>query len=1007
MSTVYSFEEPDFNGFRTVNSTIEISREHFKNGQSSLKWIMNGQSSLEIAAPIGYQPFIPGSLDQARHTFAFWVYAPCAHKEALRFTFLKEGKPCVSFSFSLNFTGWRTAWVPFDDMEGVPSEGMDTLVISSHIPEPAVLYLDQMILSVPIDPRHPTRDCQVPFVNLRADTAANSHWLSLYRFSCLKKDALTNAPGKEPDPSLPVIANRLEEYYMSHCQYPEGQTEDYYLELSAEIQNDYEKLADKTVDAACHKACYPSDQKERLTQLANSIDIKEYGLWMLRAAHAWHCLKPENRQALEQLFIKAVRHLLDQGWADGSSLGTTHHLGYPMRSYYQALFLMRNPLSRAGLSKDAAAAMMWYSGCGRIFRPTEEIKGESTDTLNTLLQGILASILMHPNPRETNACLGALSRWLSACMLPAPGLSGPYKADGSAFHHCSHYPAYAMGGFTGAAPVLWALSRTPYAISEPAHKTMRHALLTMRLYCNHFHWLVSMSSRHPKGTGEMSGISTLEPFYYMAMAGSPDGREEIDGEMAAALLRLEEYMEYPPAKKLALAGYQKEENPEGHFTLNYACASLHRRDHWLAGVRGHSRYIWGNETYVQNNLYGRYITYGNLQILGSGAPVNNKDSGFYQEGWDWNSWPGTTAVYLPLESLRADVRNVDTLSGFEEMLLSDEAFAGGTHMNKENGIYAMKLHSHGKYDATQRARKSWFFFSNRILCLGTGIENQNRNGETRTTLFQSYLSGADKANLANSPCPITGLNTETSYSAAQEPIWFTDPSGNGYYIPQGQACPIRFTRTLQKSRSQDKDQPTEAPFAKAWIDHGTAPQNSSYEYLILVSQDPHQTGRAMERFTAQAKEQGLPYSVIQADNQAHIVYDKETCTTAYVLFEPGSQCTAGAVLSAEAPCLIMEKPQAHSLLLSICDPDLRLYEGTEADQLDENGIQREVSLYSRTWRKHPSIGKDLTITLKGKWNLADPKDEITISHTGDQTRVTVFCHDANTYELILIPEESN
>jgi hypothetical protein len=52
---------------------------------------------------------------------------------------------------------------------------------------------------------------------------------------------------------------------------------------------------------------------------------------------------------------------------------------------------------------------------------------------------------------------------------------------------------------------------------------------------------------------------------------------------------------------------------------------------------------------------------------------------------------GTTAAVLPLKELRADVKNLDTESGYEEMLLSDEAFAGSlSHQNKQ-GVFAINL----------------------------------------------------------------------------------------------------------------------------------------------------------------------------------------------------------------------------------------------------------------------------------------------------------------------------
>lgn len=996
-TNIYSFEHGMDFKFDCSNSSIGLSNKHFKDGESSLCWEINGRSSLEMNTPIGYEPFKEGSLDQARDSFVIWIYSEEEHPgENLRFDFLKNGDSCAYFLFHLDFIGWRTAWVPYDSMEGQAISGMDGLRITASMEESCTLYIDQMIVCVPIDPRHHTRDKQVPFVNVQADYAANSHWLSLYRFDSLKEKALVTMSADTvhvdtvPIEDIQAISKRFEEYILSFSPY---RTNRNFLSVDS-IVTAYEDFNIRetaghiigiTINAACHTAAFPKTHRETLISLTNAIDIKDCGKWMLDVAYAWHGGNTKQKEELGILFINLFRHLLDQGWAYGSSMGTTHHLGYPMRAYYWSIFLMREVLKEAGYLQQASKAMAWFSGCGRIFREEHEMKSESMDTLNTLLQGILGSILTIDKIEELNLCLKAMQRWLSTCMKPAPGLSGPFKVDGSSFHHCNHYPAYAMGGFTGAAPVVYFLSRTAYEIGEDAHKTMKKSLLSMRLYCNTFNWLVGMSARHPRGTGEMSQISTLEPFYYMALSGTPGGTDKVDKEMAGALLRFSKCSNYPKAKIFADMGYEPESNPTGHFTMNYACTAVHRRDHWLAGVRGHSRYIWGNETYLANNLYGRYIAYGNLQILGGGSPVNNKDSGFYQEGWDWNCWPGTTAVHLPLEELKANVCNVDKLSGFEEMLISDETFAGGTSINGRNGMFAMKLHGHGKYDSSHRARKSYFFFDNRIICIGTGIENSNHKHETRTTLFQNYLSKETDPICINTE-PIVGLDTDVAVE--NTPLWLKDNVGNSYYIPRGQR--IKITRSMQESRDQGSNAPTSAPFAKAWIDHGTAPCNESYEYLIVVNHKESQDVHLMNS-----------YQVLQANNNAHILRDVESETLAYAFYESCENLLYGKVQGIERPALVMEQIIEETLHLSICDPDLRLYEGVEEDQISPEGIQKEVSLYSRKWRKSPSIGKNLNVTLKGHWNMISPVEGVSINYDNGNTIVTAFCKEAQPIEIRL------
>ena len=91
---------------------------------------------------------------------------------------------------------------------------------------------------------------------------------------------------------------------------------------------------------------------------------------------------------------------------------------------------------------------------------------------------------------------------------------------------------------------------------------------------------------------------------------------------------------------------------------------------------------------------------------------------------------------MPFDKLRAVVLNVDTYSGMEEMLYSDEAFAGGLSQARRNGNFGMKLHEHDKYNGSLRARKSYHFLGETIVCLGSDIENTVAQYPTETTVFQ-------------------------------------------------------------------------------------------------------------------------------------------------------------------------------------------------------------------------------------------------------------------------------
>lgn len=145
-----------------------------------------------------------------------------------------------------------------------------------------------------------------------------------------------------------------------------------------------------------------------------------------------------------------------------------------------------------------------------------------------------------------------------------------------------------------------------------------------------------MSGRHPNGKGEL----IPEHYAIMAIAGSPDRKQEIDADMAEAYLRLTE-QPYECGKQekqftnlLSAKGFTPEQAPEGNKAMGYACVSVQRRNTWSAVARGHSRYLWAAEQYLGANLFGRYLGHGSLQIMTApqGEEVSSTSGGLAGRG---------------------------------------------------------------------------------------------------------------------------------------------------------------------------------------------------------------------------------------------------------------------------------------------------------------------------------------------------------------------------------------
>ena len=867
-----------------------------------------------------------------------WIYNKKPIDDKMQVQFKKKGEVKSYFSINMNFTGWRTMWVQYDrDMSGKAEENMDEITfISPNVN--GEIYIDQIYTSILIDPRHNARDEQVDFVNLQADNAVNSHWMALYKnYNAISQNKDIQKLTSEEIKGIRSVENRFKNDIIKKEKVN-----------SKLIEKNREKLQEylTTTVVSPQTIVFYKDFSEEEKSYLKDVQIKEYGSWLRELAFMYNSTEDKKyKKEIYEIFKKGLNHLYEQGWTKGSCQGTIHHLGYQVRELYQSIFLMKEPLLKDKNLKQAKEMVTWYSAMGILYTPDSEIKGVNADVLNTMLPGMLIAILLNDDDKATASQLYQLNHYLTKSIDYAPGLLGGFKEDGSMFHHMQNYPAYAKGAFEGLTPIMYYLGNTAFALDDYSFNIVKKAVLMTRVYSNTHTWLISISGRHPDDRFQISD----EVFRYLAL-GKKVGN---DSELANAYLRLAPQGRF--AEELSSLGFKAETTPQGAWTMNMSSLQLHRRDNWLIGVKGYSRYLVGNETYIKNNLFGRYMSYGNFQILENSLI----ESGYVQQGWDWAHFPGTTAIALPIDKLKSPISQVDIYSGVEEMLLSDETFSGGNSLNN-NGMFAMKLHEHSKYNDTHRARKSVFLFDNRVILLGSDIENKS-DYETHTTLFQNYLS--DK-------------NSISKVEKIKNNNFILDTQNNLYKVVEGN---LKYKNGLQHSLDQNKGIPTENYYEMAYINHGKNPKNQKYQYAILVKGNNEE----QEIFKKNSN-----YQVLQQDYNAHIVEDEISKMRGYALFESGD-VKDKYLKSIDTPSLILIKPNDNSLELSFVDPDLRLYEGKDESQYEKNGKLKEVSIYSRKWNGNPSIPHTSTIILNGKYSLEKENKNISVEIVDNITIVKI------------------
>lgn len=960
---VFSFENDTEGMTCSKYSVLSISDDHAKLGSRSLEWNWKkGGASISINSPVPFLAKNPNPKETSVSSFVFWIYSPEHLNGDLRFSFLKDGKECCHFTYTLGFEGWRGAWVAFDrDMEGTPVEDMDqVLITTSEGLKKGRLVFDGIITASFQDVRYHTADWQARFINKET----TNFWLTLNKFWDNKFD-------------LPIQKGSLSEKEIA----------------------DFKTIEDRFITLVTSGIKPMSIEEIRKIHQAYNITFNEDGtingkpIWFIRYGETYlnqgipdampsftthgQTLRQLNdsmlkiavsymnetdsaiKEEIANIYVNLTKHLLDQGFAAGSGQGTLHHLGYSMRNFYTGPVIMKQVLKEAGLDIHMQQAMEWFCGVGEV-KTAPEVLGMDIDAFNTSLMGRFASVIMLEDSPYKQTYMQAVSRWVDNGFKHTEGLRPSFKRDGCVVHHRKCYPEYAVGGFRGSVNAIWMLARTGFAVSEESHENQKQALLQMRFFSNLKNFPVAMSGRHPDGTRSL----IPSQFALLADAGTPDGTAAIDTELAAAYLRLNG-TSGQWAEKFIAAGIEAEKAPTGGRNLAYNCSLSYRQDDWLITFAGHSRYLWAAETYNRENHYGRYLTHGSMQYLNEQGSLA---SGFRQAGWDWCHIPGTTAAERPMEEMKANVLNVDEFSGYEEMLLSDEWFAGGVTYGKEAAVYSMKLHEHDKYNGSLRANKSFFAFGNKIICLGSDLENSLEGSELHTTLFQNWLPEQVENSVTEHNNALTILN---------------DIQGNTYFVKDAE---VVVKSGLQHSYHEETDAPTEGYFEKAYIRHG----KDRYEYLAVIQPSEAQKSA----YTAE-----VPYVVERCDSTAHIIYDMESGLKGCAAFE---KTAIDENILSTTPSVLIYKVSNDELSISVSNPDLALYKGESDEIIDENGQRKERSVYGRAWIENPSQATFIELELSGEWNIAEACDgAIQTTLTDGKTKICIETSESRTEKLIL------
>jgi len=930
-------------------SKLSVSGTHYKKGKQSIRWDWKNNSELKIDNPIGIniaQEIKNGGL-------RLWIYNEHPIDQKIVFELGCDDESAYQFEYGINFKGWRACWIRFADMTGNRMEDLNFMkVCAPKNVKSGSLFFDRMIFpSEPLE-RRMTPDAQLPYINPRAK---NNHWTALWHwYSSYQHDLpLPISIQTEENEAMLLIHDRIIAKYQGKKP---GKKE------IEKINKSFKKFdIERSKGQITGK---PFVSKDEYDAKAGEVKMDHIGPVLLKLAQCYFHTKNAD---IKEKFIDLLDYTMDQGLALGSGFGTNHHYGYQFREYPPAIYLMKEELKKAGKLKEVSDMINYWTGVQEYREKAivGELQGV-VDSWNTSVVPRLVAIMTMDDSPEKIRELRAIKRWMDISLKIVPGTMGGIKADGTGFHHGGFYPAYCKGGYSGIGEFLSLVNDTPFALSDEARLNFGNALLCMRNYSNQLDWGFGICGRHPLSGSMSKGV--LDAFAHLANSGKPFTDEKIWKEMAEAFLRLE-IKNNPLKKKFVKLGIEAEASPEGNYTYNYGALGIHRRGNWTVSVKGYNKNVWGSEIYVKDNRYGRYQSYGTVQVIGNKNSLTSEGSGFVQEGWDWNRYPGATSIHLPLQKLDSPEKR--TL-----MEKSKEGFAGASNLLGENGIFGIKLREKNRTNFTgdHQANKSVFCFGDKIICLGSNISNSNKEYPTETTMFQGFLNNqadpvfVDGESNVNFPFD-QSLSDKRNHS-------LMDAYGNGYWIRKGSN--VKIARQHQESRHNKTRKKTSGDFASAWINHGVAPRNQSYEYVLF----PSITQDDLASFSNGMNTKSAAYKILAQDSINHIVWDRESNTTGFVFFEKKKQVNHQLVRRVSSSSLLMIKENGDELILSMCDPDLHL----------------EESAY--TTRKESQI-ISIQVELNGIWELDEEESNVEMERASDNTQLTFHLKDGQPLEIKL------
>lgn len=919
--------------YKTAKGILSISDRHYRLGEQSLRWDWTGGDTLIVdLTPEEENMVNPYLYTWEFNHFDMWIYNETASTDTFETKFINfKGSDQFRFTFNINYTGWRRMLRSYRlDMQKRSSNywlgewTVDKLLILAPLAGNGSIFIDDINYMRPKEDKRSDR--QMPDLYALAD--AKTYYSSdlNYKIDSLNATIPAFPPTEKEITDLGLIRQKI-------AQIGQGD-----VPSENDLNNANIEYASYNIITAGNSI--KGKKIEKPQQIANMLQsfIQSF--------------KHQGNLDSRDKVINLLKLMIDGGLAGGSGYWVAGGIsGYDDRSFFKSL-IGAYDLLPSSLRDDIWDWLKWSTDVNMGW--LEKTDGMfDTDNIFVLSNAYLCTILYSPDEITAVKDLKCLKSFIEKFLNPQKGNSDGQKTDGTAFHHGAHYNAYMYAYASVIDPILSTLQGS-FQINNEAYLNLRKVVYSQYITSNRIQFANSLSGRHPFNTS-MSFVK--KHFSLLAKIGGEVAGIPFDPAVAGMYSRLfGQDNDFP--------GSTAEPFPSGFWQMNYSPLAIYRRNNWAATIKGINNYFWGTEIYPGANRYGRYQSYGAVEIVYPGGLTG---SGMGTNGWDWNKVPGTTSILLPFNSLvlpssqnQLEEKNAFNFSGGVKFGTPAPNAPSDVILADLHGDYGMfglnfrQLAATATHNPSFLFRKSFFCFNDKIVCLGSNINNNDAANKTITTLFQGALPSTATPTIVDGTTK-SGVSQSENLTKT-DAHWLIDAYKTGYFVLPGNT--IHVERQSQNSPDQSgSGTTTTANFANAYLDHGYAPTSGNYAYVIA----PNTTAQDMTVFAADMQSPSTrAFDILQQDTAAHIIRENASHVTGFSLFLPNNNLLSNDILkSNDAPCVAVMQVKEDTLRISLVNPDLNLIDNRST------AVPITLTLYG-SWSKIPGITSNYANVLSSE-----------------------------------------